>query len=79
MRTLYTFHGGVHPPTNKTQSLRTPIARAPLPGKLVIPFHQHVGNIAKPLVKVGESKIERRVGSHSVEQFLQRPGAAATP
>jgi len=54
MRTLYTFHGGVHPPTNKTQSIGSPIAVAPLPGKLVIPFHQHVGNIAKPVVKVGE-------------------------
>jgi electron transport complex protein RnfC len=54
MRTLYKFHGGVHPPTNKTQSIRTPIAIAPLPSKLVIPFHQHVGNIAKPLVKAGD-------------------------
>lgn len=54
MRTLYQFHGGVHPPTNKTQSTRTPIALAPLPGKLVIPFHQHVGNIAKPLVQAGD-------------------------
>ncbi|HEX5338416.1 MAG TPA: electron transport complex subunit RsxC [Gallionella sp.] len=54
MRTLYKFHGGVHPPTNKTQSTRTPIAAAPLPTKLVIPFHQHVGNIARPLVKAGD-------------------------
>ncbi len=54
MRTLFKFHGGVHPPTNKAQSTRTPIAIAPLPGKLVIPFHQHVGNIAKPLVKAGD-------------------------
>ncbi|MDE2309309.1 MAG: electron transport complex subunit RsxC [Betaproteobacteria bacterium] len=54
MRTLYQFHGGVHPPTNKTQSTRTPIAPAPLPGKLVIPFHQHVGNMARPLVKAGD-------------------------
>ncbi len=54
MRTLYQFHGGVHPPTSKTQSTRTPIAPAPLPGKLVIPFHQHVGNMARPLVKTGD-------------------------
>jgi electron transport complex protein RnfC len=54
MKTLYQFHGGVHPPTNKTQSTRSPIALAPLPGKLVIPFHQHVGNIAKPLVQAGD-------------------------
>lgn len=54
MRQLFKFHGGVHPPENKAQSTRTPIARAPLPGKLIIPFHQHVGNIAKPLVKTGD-------------------------
>ncbi len=54
MTQLYSFHGGVHPPSNKAQSTRTPIAPAALPGKLVIPFHQHVGNIAKPLVKAGD-------------------------
>ena len=54
MTKLYSFHGGVHPPSNKSQSTRTPIALAALPGKLVIPFHQHVGNIAKPLVKKGD-------------------------
>jgi electron transport complex protein RnfC len=54
MRTLYSFKGGVHPPTNKTESTRTPIAQAVLPSKLVIPLHQHVGNRAKPIVQVGE-------------------------
>src|SRR5512143_1326111 len=54
MRTLYHFHGGVHPPTNKAQSVRTPIASAGIPSKLVVPLHQHVGNMAKPAVQVGE-------------------------
>ncbi|MFM2408950.1 MAG: hypothetical protein RL358_1692 [Pseudomonadota bacterium] len=54
MKTLHKFHGGVHPPTHKAESTRTPIARLPMPAKLVIPFHQHVGNIAKPLVQVGD-------------------------
>jgi electron transport complex protein RnfC len=54
MTTLYKFHGGVHPPANKIQSTRAPIARMPIPAKLVIPFHQHVGNIAKPLVQAGD-------------------------
>ncbi len=54
MRTLFPFHGGVHPPTNKAESTRTPIARAALPSKLVIPLHQHVGNRAKAIVQVGE-------------------------
>ena len=54
MSTLHKFHGGVHPPTHKEQSTRTAIATLPMPAKLVIPFHQHVGNIAKPLVQVGD-------------------------
>ncbi len=54
MRKLYHFHGGIHPPSNKTQSTRATIARAPLPAKLVIPLHQHAGETAKPVARVGE-------------------------
>ncbi len=54
MRTLYQFHGGIHPPTNKTQSNLTPIKQATLPAKLIIPLHQHVGNSAKPVVEAGQ-------------------------
>lgn len=54
MRTLYKFHGGVHPPTHKEQSTSLPIGKLPLPDKLVIPFHQHVGNRAKPVVQAGD-------------------------
>lgn len=54
MRQLFSFHGGVHPPTHKDESTRTPIAQTPLPSKLVIPLSQHVGNRAVPIVQVGE-------------------------
>lgn len=54
MRKLYHFHGGIHPPSNKSESTQTAITRAPLPSSLVIPFHQHVGNRAKPIVQIGE-------------------------
>lgn len=54
MRTLYQFHGGIHPPGNKEQSTQCGIARAPLPAKLVIPFRQHAGAAAKPIVRVGD-------------------------
>ncbi|MDD2776848.1 MAG: electron transport complex subunit RsxC [Gallionella sp.] len=54
MTQLYHFHGGVHPPTHKALSVRSPIATPPLPSKLVIPFHQHVGSMAKPLVQAGD-------------------------
>jgi electron transport complex protein RnfC len=54
MRTLYKFHGGIHPPTNKSQSNQTPIAQPTLPSKLVIPLHQHVGSSARPVVEPGQ-------------------------
>ncbi len=54
MRKLYHFHGGIHPPSNKTQSTRTAIAHAPLPAKLIVPLHQHVGETAKPVVQAGD-------------------------
>ena len=54
MRKLYHFHGGIHPPSNKTQSTRTAIAHAPLPTKLIVPLHQHAGEAAKPVVQAGD-------------------------
>jgi len=54
MRTLYQFHGGIHPPGNKEQSTQSGIARAPLPSKLVIPFRQHAGAAARPVVRDGD-------------------------
>ncbi len=54
MKKLFKFHGGVHPPTNKTQSNERPIAQAALPSKLIVPLHQHAGNTAQPVVEVGQ-------------------------
>ncbi|MBU1447655.1 MAG: electron transport complex subunit RsxC [Gammaproteobacteria bacterium] len=51
---LHRFHGGIHPPTHKAESTRTPIMSAPLPAQLTIPFRQHAGEAAKPVVQVGE-------------------------
>ena len=51
---IFPFHGGVHPPENKAQSTQLPIGRLTLPTKLVLPLRQHVGNIPKVKVQVGE-------------------------
>ena len=51
---IFKFHGGVHPPENKTQSTQLPIAQLPLPEKLVLPLRQHVGNLPKLKVAVGD-------------------------
>ncbi len=54
MRPLYRFNGGVHPPQHKEESSGHPIVPAPLPARLVVPVHQHIGNPAKPLVQPGD-------------------------
>lgn len=51
---VFKFNGGVHPPENKTASTQHPIAVLKLPKKLVLPLRQHVGNMPKIVVTVGE-------------------------
>lgn len=51
---IFPFHGGVHPPENKSQSTQLPIGQLPIPEKIVLPLRQHVGNIPKIKVKVGD-------------------------
>ena len=51
---IFKFNGGVHPPENKAQSTQKPIAKLSLPANLVLPLRQHVGNIPKVKVSIGE-------------------------
>ncbi|MAT91656.1 MAG: electron transport complex subunit RsxC [Halioglobus sp.] len=61
MRKIFDFHGGIHPPENKHQSVRTPIADAGIPPELVIPLSQHIGAPAVPSVAVGERVLKGQV------------------
>ena len=54
MRKIFDFHGGIHPPENKHQSLVEGIRSAGIPDLLTIPLSQHVGAPASPIVSVGE-------------------------
>ena len=54
MRKTFGFHGGIHPPENKHQSLHTGIADAGIPPELVLPLSQHIGAPATPVVAIGE-------------------------
>lgn len=54
MRQIWDIHGGVHPPENKHQSLREPLATIPLATQLVLPLNQHIGNPATPAVHIGQ-------------------------
>ena len=49
-RTVHSFHGGVHPPENKDLSSKTPIQKAPLPSKVVVPMLQSLGNRARQIL-----------------------------
>ena len=51
---IFKFHGGVHPPENKSLSTQLPVGELPLPKKLVLPLRQHVGNIPKIKVQINE-------------------------
>jgi Na+-translocating ferredoxin:NAD+ oxidoreductase subunit C len=51
---IFKFHGGVHPPENKTLSTQLPIGQLSLPAKLTLPLRQHVGNLPKMRVNVGD-------------------------
>ncbi len=48
------FHGGVKPPERKSESTQLPIGQLPLPEKLTLPLRQHIGNIPKIKVAIGD-------------------------
>ncbi len=58
MRKVFDFHGGIHPPENKYQSVRTPIADAGIPPQLIIPLSQHIGAPAVPVVAAGDTVLK---------------------
>ena len=58
MRTLSTFHGGVHPPQHKEESSRLPIAFAPLPQRLIVPLRQHIGASSTAIVQPGDQVLK---------------------
>jgi electron transport complex protein RnfC len=49
-----TFSHGIHPPEFKDVTAQKSIQMMPPPPKVIIPFLQHFGNPAEPLVKKGE-------------------------
>jgi electron transport complex protein RnfC len=51
---VFKFNGGIHPPQHKIESTLLPIGKLPLPEKLTLPLRQHVGNMPKIKVQVGD-------------------------
>lgn len=48
------LHGGLRLPSEKAASTARELQVAPIPGQLVLPITQHVGNPAHPVVGIGE-------------------------
>ena len=61
MRKTHGFHGGIHPPENKHQSVTTPIADAGIPPQLTVPLSQHIGAPAQPVVSIGDHVLKGQV------------------
>lgn len=61
---LFNFNGGVKPAYNKEASTTLPIAVPPAPTSLVIPLHQSIGGIPRPLVQAGDKVLKgQRIGA----------------
>jgi Na+-translocating ferredoxin:NAD+ oxidoreductase subunit C len=54
LKDIFKFNGGVHPAEHKSESTTHPITKLAIPEKLTLPLRQHVGNIPKIKVKVGD-------------------------
>lgn len=60
---LFGFNGGVKPDTHKNESARTPIVRAPLPARLIVPLRHNTRAIARCIVVPGQKVFKgERIG-----------------
>lgn len=55
---FWQFHGGIHPPEQKTLTSSKPIKQLPLPKQLILPLQQHIGRQGDLLVKVGDKVLK---------------------
>ena len=64
LQRLFKFNGGIKPAYSKEASTELAIAVAPAPALLVIPLHQSIGGVPRPLVNAGEHVLKgQRIGA----------------
>jgi len=61
MRRLYNFAGGVRLKQHKRESTSSPVVRAQLPEKIILPLHQHIGVPANPVVVPGQHVLKGQI------------------
>ena len=55
---FWDFHGGIHPPEQKSLTSSKPIKQLALPKQLIIPLQQHIGREGDLLVKIGDQVLK---------------------
>lgn len=73
---IFSFHGGIHPPENKAQSLQLPLGRPSLPSELILPLGQHIGQSSRPMVKAGDRVLKGQalaMNNGFLSSFLHAP------
>ncbi len=73
---IFSFHGGIHPPENKAQSLQLPLGRPSLPNELILPLGQHIGQSSRPMVKAGDRVLKGQalaMNNGFLSSFLHAP------
>lgn len=74
---IWKFHGGVHPEQKKDLSNQSPIQKAGIPEKLILPLQQHIGEINKPIVKLGDKVLKGQMIAHT-NAYISAPIHAPT-
>ncbi|WP_367987020.1 electron transport complex subunit RsxC [Vibrio sp. NTOU-M3] len=67
---LWDFPGGIHPPENKAQSLKTQLTHASLPTQLILPVKQHIGKPGTVTVSVGDRVLKGQPLSKYDSSFM---------
>lgn len=62
---LWHFNGGLHLPGNKAMSTHSPIVKAKLPKRLILPLQQHIGEPAEPIVRPGDKVLKGQLIAHA--------------
>ena len=58
---VFSFHGGIHPAQNKTQSLQLPLGHPSVPNELVLPLGQHIGQSSRPISNIGDRVLKGQI------------------
>lgn len=74
---LKAFHGGVHPQENKALSEHCAIETLPMPKRLFVPLHQHIGLPCEPCVVPGQ-RVSKGELIGKAQGFVSAPVHAPT-